>query len=51
VALAAAIDRVLGLSAGERSAVGIEARRSVLARYTTAAMQKATLAVYSELLG
>ena len=50
VALAAAIDRVLGLSAGERAAVGFEARRSVLARYTTAAMQRATLSVYGELL-
>ena len=51
VALAAAIDRVLGLSAAERDAVGLQARRSVLARYTTAAMQKATLGVYAELLG
>lgn len=51
VALAAAIDRVFGLPAGERAAVGLQARRSVLTRYTTQAMQKATLAVYSELLG
>ena len=51
VALAAAIDRVLALPAGERASVGSQARRSVLARYTTEAMQKATLSVYGELLG
>lgn len=51
VALAAAIDRVLALPAIEREAVGLRARQAVLARYTTAAMQRATLAVYSELLG
>ena len=51
VALAAAIDRVLALPAGEREAVGAAAREAVLARYTTAAMQRATLAVYRELLG
>lgn len=50
VALAAAIDRVLALPAAEREAVGQMARHAVLARYTTAAMQRATLAVYSELL-
>jgi glycosyltransferase involved in cell wall biosynthesis len=51
VALAAAIDRVLALPAAERDAVGLAARQAVLARYTTAAMQRATLAVYRELLG
>ncbi len=50
VALAASIDRVLALPAGERAAVGLQARRSVQARYTTAAMQQATLSVYGELL-
>ena len=50
VALAAAIDRVLGLSAGERAGVGLRARQSVLARYTTKTMQRATLDVYAELL-
>lgn len=50
VALAAAIDRVLALPAAERDRVGQLARAAVLARYTTAAMQRATLAVYSELL-
>ena len=51
VALAAAIDRILALPAAERAAVGEAARQSVLARYTTAAMQRATLSVYAELLG
>lgn len=50
VALAAAIDRVLALAEAARAAVGEAARRAVLARYTTASMQRATLAVYSELL-
>lgn len=50
VALAAAVDRVLALPAAERDRVGELARRAVLARYTTAAMQRATLAVYAELL-
>lgn len=51
VALAAAIERALSLSDRERERLGEEARRSVLARYTTAAMQRATLGVYAELLG
>ncbi len=51
VALAAAIDRILTLPAEEREEVGAAARHAVLARYTTAAMQRATLAVYRELLG
>ena len=50
VALAAAIDRIIGLPAAERAAVGLAAREAVLARYTTAAMQRATLSVYAELL-
>ena len=50
MALAVAIDQVFGLGAEALQAVGRCARASVLARYTTAAMQKATLAVYSELL-
>ncbi|PWC27458.1 glycosyltransferase family 4 protein [Teichococcus aestuarii] len=49
-ALAAAIARVLALPAGARAAVGEAARAMVRARYTTAAMQDATLAVYRELL-
>ena len=50
VALAAAIDRIIGLPAAERAAVGLAAREAVLARYTTEAMQRATLSVYAELL-
>ncbi|HYZ32447.1 MAG TPA: glycosyltransferase family 4 protein [Crenalkalicoccus sp.] len=49
-ALAAAIGRVLSLAEEERAALGARAREAVLARYTTAAMQAATLAVYRELL-
>ena len=50
VALAAAIDRILALPTAERVAVCVAARRAVLARYTTEAMQLATLSVYAELL-
>ena len=50
VALAAAIDRVLASPDRERNAVGARARASVLAHYTTAAMQRATLDVYAEIL-
>jgi glycosyltransferase involved in cell wall biosynthesis len=49
-ALAQAIHWVLGLPEQERNAVGARARQAVLARYTTRAMQEATLAVYRELL-
>ncbi len=49
--LAAAIDRVLAMTPAERDAAGLRARGSVLAHYTTAAMQSATVAVYAELLG
>ncbi len=48
-ALAAAIARALALPAGERAAMGERARAAVLGRYTTRAMQEATLAVYREL--
>jgi glycosyltransferase involved in cell wall biosynthesis len=48
-ALAAAIGRALALPPAERAAMGKRARRAVLARYTTRAMQEATLAVYREL--
>ncbi len=48
-ALAAAIARALALPAGERAAMGERARAAVLSRYTTRAMQEATLAVYREL--
>lgn len=49
-ALAAAIVRVLAMPAAERAAVGANARAGVLERYTTSAMQAATLDVYRELL-
>ncbi len=48
-ALAQAIARALALPAGERAAMGERGRAAVLARYTTRAMQEATLAVYREL--
>ena len=50
-ALAAALDYVLGLSAEARAAFGAAARADVSRRYTVAAMQDATIAVYRELLG
>ena len=49
-ALAEAIRRALALPAEGRAAIGAAARAAVLARYTTAAMQAATLDVYRELL-
>jgi len=49
-ALAAALDYALGLQPDDRRALGARARASVLAHYTTAAMQAATLDVYRELL-
>jgi glycosyltransferase involved in cell wall biosynthesis len=50
-ALAEAIARALDLSETERAELGWHARAAVLAGYTTAAMQTATLAVYREVLG
>ncbi len=50
-ALAAMLDHALALSLADRQALGARARGAVLARYTTAAMQAATLDVYGELLG
>jgi glycosyltransferase involved in cell wall biosynthesis len=50
VALAAALRRVLALPEAERAAVGAAARAAVLRDYTTAAMQRATIALYRELL-
>ncbi|GGJ14875.1 glycosyltransferase family 4 protein [Neoroseomonas lacus] len=49
-ALAEAIGRVLAMAPAERAAAGSRARSAVLAGYTTARMQAATLAVYRELL-
>ncbi|MBP0445183.1 glycosyltransferase family 4 protein [Roseomonas sp. SSH11] len=47
--LARAITHALSLPADARAAMGEAARAAVLARYTTRAMQDATLAVYREL--
>lgn len=47
-ALAAAIGRALSMPDEARRAIGEAARAAVLARYTTRAMQAATLAVYGE---
>ncbi len=47
--LARAIDHALGLPPARRAAIGEAARAHVLAHYSTAAMQQATLAVYREL--
>lgn len=49
-ALAAALDHALGMAAEDLAALAERSRASVLARYTTAAMQAATLDVYRELL-
>jgi glycosyltransferase involved in cell wall biosynthesis len=49
-ALAEAIRAVLDMKPADAAAMGAAARAGVLARYTTAAMQQATLAVYDELL-
>jgi hypothetical protein len=49
--LASAIEAVLALPEEERSALGGRAREAVLRRCTVAAMQAATLEVYSEVLG
>lgn len=50
VALASLLNHVLALPADERATHGARARAAVLARFTTRAMQSATLAVYRELL-
>ncbi len=49
--LADALDYALALPVSEREIIGTAARGSVMANYTTAAMQEKTLSVYSELLG
>lgn len=48
-ALAAAVEQALALPAADRLALGGRARAAVLARFTTARMQAATLDVYREL--
>jgi glycosyltransferase involved in cell wall biosynthesis len=50
-ALADAIQRALAEPPERRAAMGAAARAWVLSRFTTEAMQRATLAVYAELLG
>ena len=50
-ALAVALDAVLGLDEARRRELGARAREAVLARYTVAAMQAATIEVYREVLG
>ncbi|MBV9654598.1 MAG: glycosyltransferase family 4 protein [Acetobacteraceae bacterium] len=50
-ALARVLDHALGLPPDEAAALGRRARAAVQAGYTTAAMQRATLGVYRELLG
>jgi glycosyltransferase involved in cell wall biosynthesis len=50
-ALAEAVLRALALPPEQRAAMGRAARAFVLSRFTTEAMQRATLAVYAELLG
>jgi len=49
-ALATALSRVLAMPPAERAAIGEAARATVLRDYTTAAMQRATIGVYRELL-
>lgn len=49
VALAEILAAVLAMEPAARAAVGLAARQDVLARFTTAAMQAATLDVYREL--
>ena len=49
-ALAAVLDHALAMGAEDRAALGERARASVLAQYTVARMQAATLDVYRELL-
>ena len=50
-ALAAALDYVLNLPPEARAELGASARAEVARRYTTRAMQNATLAVYEDVLG
>jgi glycosyltransferase involved in cell wall biosynthesis len=50
-ALAAKIKRALNLAPEARAALGARARARVASQYTLRAMQRATLAVYDELLG
>jgi glycosyltransferase involved in cell wall biosynthesis len=51
MALAAKIKRALNLAPDARAALGARARARIASQYTLRAMQRATLAVYDELLG
>lgn len=51
VKLADCLDQAFALSQEERAAMGRHARRHVLANFTTAHMQRRTLAAYDRLLG
>ena len=50
-ALAAALDAALAMPHAARAAMGAAARASVQARYTTAALQDATIEAYRAVLG
>jgi hypothetical protein len=50
-ALAAALDHMLGMTPDRLAAMGARSRAAVRARYTTTAMQDATLNVYREVMG
>jgi glycosyltransferase involved in cell wall biosynthesis len=50
-ALAELLSYTMALGTADRAALGAAARAAVMANYTTAAMQRATLAVYREILG
>ncbi len=50
-ALAGALDAALAMTPAQRAAMGEAARAAVQARYTTAALQEATIAVYRDVLG
>jgi glycosyltransferase involved in cell wall biosynthesis len=50
-ALAAAMTRLLDLGPAGRKAMGAAAMARVREKFTTAALQKATLAVYDRLIG
>jgi glycosyltransferase involved in cell wall biosynthesis len=51
VSIAGSIAEVLALSPDDRAALGVRARRHVAAKFALGQMQRATLAVYDELLG
>jgi glycosyltransferase involved in cell wall biosynthesis len=50
-AIAAKLAEVMALAPEDRAALGARARRHVSAKFTLGEMQRATLAVYDELLG